>query len=90
MHRAVGENGIPGQDACAAQGDCPFVIDRDYDLSATQGGINLLVLEQWGVRQIVDQDVLSDDCVELFPGEGPVLEGVVVWGKDRDGAASRV
>lgn len=27
MHRAVGEYGIPGQDACAAQGHSALVVD---------------------------------------------------------------
>lgn len=90
MYHPVGDDGIPSQDASAAQGGGALVIDRDHNLAAAQRGIDLVVLEQRGVGKVVDQDVPSDEGGELVVGEGLALEGVVVRGEDRDGAATCV
>lgn len=50
----------------------------------------MLILEQGSVGKVVDQDVLFDNGGELLGGKGSALEGVVVWGEDRDRAVSRV
>lgn len=74
MHNAILNNDIRSSDLCAIEVDTA-IPDSNSDGSVGQCVKDLSILQQRGVTDIVDNDVLAEDADDLLVGEGRDIDG---------------
>lgn len=74
MHNAILNNDIRSSDLCAIEVNTA-VSDSNSNSAIGQGVEDLSILQQRGVTDIVDNDVLAEDADDLLVGEGRYIDG---------------